>query len=139
LTFLGYEIGVKRIVKRIVLGFLIGALAVAFDEWLNRLIKIKIFKDQDFFNYRSNFYFGLFASENYIFNYYSLYFPNLGVHTPILINKYLLLGIFGGFLVYIAPFISRWISQKRGRAILFQRIIVTLILLIIFGLNLQFI
>jgi hypothetical protein len=30
LPFLGYEIGVKRIV----LGFLIGALAVAFGEWL---------------------------------------------------------------------------------------------------------
>jgi hypothetical protein len=44
LTFLGYEIGVKRIV----LGFLIGALAVAFGEWLNRLIKRKLFKGQDF-------------------------------------------------------------------------------------------
>jgi hypothetical protein len=77
--------------------------------------------------------------KNYIFNYYSLYLPNLGINTPILIDKSLLSGIFCGFLVYIAPFISRWISQKRGRAILFQRIIVTLILLIIFGLILQFI
>jgi hypothetical protein len=45
--------------------------------------------------------------KNYIFNYYSLYFPNLGINTPILIDKSLLSGIFGGFLVYIAPFINR--------------------------------
>jgi len=42
-------------------------------------------------------------------------------------------------LVYIAPFISKFITQKRGKTILFQIIIVTLILLIIFGLILQFI
>jgi len=35
LTFLGYELGVKKIV----LGFLIGALTVAFGEWFNRLIE----------------------------------------------------------------------------------------------------
>jgi hypothetical protein len=135
LTFLGYEIGVKRIV----LGFLIGALAVAFGEWLNRLIKRKLFKGQDFLIIALTFMLTYLPVENYIFNYYSLYFPNLGINTPILIDKSLLSGIFGGFLAYIAPFISRWISQKRGKAILFQRIIVTLILLIIFGLILQFI
>jgi hypothetical protein len=135
LTFLGYEIGVKRIV----LGFLIGALAVAFAEWLNRLIKIKLFKGQDFLIIALTFILIYLPVKNYIFNYYSLYFPNLGVHTPILIDKSLLSGIFGGLLVYIAPFISKFITQKRGKTILFQRIIVTLILLIIFGLILQFI
>jgi hypothetical protein len=135
LTFLGYEIGVKRIV----LGFLTGALAVAFAEWMNRLIKRKIFKGQDFLIIALTFILTYLPVKNYIFNYYSLYFPNLGINTPILIDKSLLSGIFGGFLVYIAPFISRWISQKRGKTILFQRIIVTLILLIIFGLILQFI
>jgi len=135
LTFLGYEIGVKKIV----LGFLIGALAVAFGEWLNRLIKRKIFKGQDFLIIALAFILTYLPVKNYIFNYYSLYLPNLGINTPILIDEFLLLGIFGGLLVYIAPFISRWISQKRGKTILFQRIIVTLILLIIFGLILQFI
>jgi hypothetical protein len=135
LTFLGYEIGVKRIV----LGFLTGALAVAFGEWLNRLIKRKFFKGQEFLIIALTFILTYLQVKNYIFNYYSLYLPNLGINTPILIDKSLLLGIFGGFLVYIAPFISRWISQKRGKTILFQRIIVTLILLIIFGLILQFI
>jgi hypothetical protein len=135
LTFLGYEIGVKKIV----LGFLIGALAVAFAEWMDRLIKRKIFKGQDFLIIALTFILAYLPVKNYIFNYYSLYLPNLGINTPILIDESLLLGIFGGLLVYIAPFISRWISQKRGKTILFQRIIVTLILLIIFGLILQFI
>jgi len=135
LTVLGYEIGVKRIV----LGFLTGALAVAFGEWLNRLIKRKFFKGQEFLIIALTFILTYLPVKNYIFNYYSLYLPNLGINTPILIDKSLLLGIFGGFLVFIAPFISRWISQKIGKTILFQRIIVTLILLIIFGLILQFI
>jgi len=130
LTFLGYEIGVKKIV----LGFLIGALATSFGEWINRLIKRKLFKGQDFLIIALTFVLTYLPVKNYIFNYYSLYFPNLGINTPILIDKSLISGIFGGFLVYIAPFISRWISQKRGKTILFQRIIVTLILLLIFGL-----
>ena len=135
LTFLGYEIGVKRIV----LGFLTGALAFAFGEWLNRLIKRKFFKGQEFLIIALTFILTYLPVKNYIFNYYSLYLPNLGINTPIFIDKSLFSGIFGGLLVYIAPFISRWISQKRGKTILFQRIIVTLILLIIFGLILQFI
>jgi hypothetical protein len=135
LTFLGYEIGVKKVV----LGFLVGALAVAFAEWINRFIKRKFFKGQDFLIIALTFILTYLPVKSYIFNYYSLYFPNLGINTPILIDKSLISGIFGGLLVYIAPFISRWISQKRGKTILFQRIIVTLILLLIFGLILQFI
>jgi hypothetical protein len=135
LTFLGYEIGIKRIVW----GFLSGALAVAFGEWLNRLIKRKLFKGQDFLIISPTFISTYLQVKNYIFNYYSLYFPNLGINTPILIDKSLFSGIFGGFLVYIAPFISKFITQKRGKTILSQRIIVILILLIIFGLILQFI
>jgi hypothetical protein len=135
LTFFGYELGFKKIV----LGFLAGALAVAFGEWMNRLIKRKFFKGQEFLIIALTFISTYLPVKNYIFNYYSLYLPNLGINTPILIDKSLLSGIFGGLLVYIAPFISKFITQKRGKTILFQRIIVTLILLIIFGLILQFI
>jgi hypothetical protein len=109
LTFLGYEIGVKRIV----LEFLTGALTVAFSEWINRLIKRKLFEGQDFLIISPTFILTYLPVKNYIFNYYSLCFPNLGINTPILIDKSLLSGIFGGFLVYIAPFISRWISHKK--------------------------
>jgi len=135
LTFLGYELGVKKIV----LGFLAGALTVAFAEWMNKIIKRKLFKGQDFLIITLTFVLAYLSVKSYIFNYYSLYFPNLGMSKPFLIDKSLLSGIFGGFLVYIAPFISKFITQKRGKTILFQRIIITLILLIIFGLILQFI
>ena len=96
MTFLVYEIGVKRIV----LGFLIDALAVAFGEWFNRLIKIKIFKGQEFLIIALTFILTYLPLKNYIFNYYSLYLPNLGINTPILIDKSLLLGIFSGFSLY---------------------------------------
>jgi len=135
LTFLGYEFGFKRIV----LGFLTGALTVVFGEWFNKLIKRKFFKGQDFLVIVLTFILTYLPVKNYIFNYYSLYFPNLGINSPILIDKSFLTGIFGGFLVYIATYISKFITQKRGKTILFQRIIVTLVLLIIFGLILQFI
>jgi hypothetical protein len=135
LVIAGYELGVKKIV----MGLLIGGLAVVFGEWLNKLIKRKIFKGQEFLIIALTFILSYLPVKSYIFNYYSLYLPNLGINTPILIDKSLLSGIFGGLLVYIAPFISKFITQKRGKTILFQRIIVTLILLIIFGLILQFI
>ena len=100
LTFLGYEIGVKKIV----LGFLIGALAVAFAEWMNRLIKRKIFKGQDFLIIALTFILIYLPAKSYIFNYYSLYLPNLGISMPILIDKSLLSGIFGGFFSLYCSF-----------------------------------
>ena len=134
LTFLGYEFGVKKIV----LGFLVGALAVAFAEWLNRLIKKKIFKGQEFLVIVGTFILTYWSIKSFIFDYFYFYLPISNYGKVILIDKSLLTGISGGFLVYIAPFISKWITQKRGKTILFQRIIITLILLIIFGLILQF-
>jgi hypothetical protein len=98
LTFLGYEIGVKKIV----LGFLTGALAVAFAEWMNRLIKRKIFKGQDFLIIALTFILTYLPVKNYIFNYYSLYFPNLGINTPILIDKSLLRNFWRIFSLYCA-------------------------------------
>ena len=67
MTFLGYEIGVKRIVKRIVLGFLIGALAVAFGEWLNILIKKEFFKGQEFLIIALTFILTYLPVKNYNF------------------------------------------------------------------------
>ena len=107
LTFLGYEIGVERIVS----GFLIGALSVTFGEWLNRLIKRKLFKGQYFLIIALTFILTYLPVKSYIFNYYSLYFPNLGINTPILIDKSLISGIFGGFLVYNKDYYYNLLSQ----------------------------
>ncbi len=127
ITFLGYELGVKKIA----MGFLIGALAVAFSEWMNRLIKKKIFKGQDFVLIILTFILSYLTAKRYILDYYSLYLKNFGIDKFIFIDKSLITGSLGGILVFVAPYISRWITQKRGgKTILFQRIIVTLILLI---------
>ena len=134
LVIAGYEIGVKKIV----LGLLIGGLAVAFAEWLNRLIKKKIFKGQEFLIIAGTFILTYLPIKSFIFDYFYFYLPISNYGKVIMIDKSLLTGIFGGFLVYIAPFISKWITQKRGKTILFQRIIITLILLIIFSLIFQF-
>jgi len=134
LTFLGFELGVKKIV----LGFLIGALSFAFAEWINRLIKKKFFKGQEILIIALTYLPFYLAVKNYIFDYYSIYLIKFGINKLILIDKSLITGIFGGILVLIAPILSKWITQKTNRHILFQRIIVTLILLIIFSLIFQF-
>jgi hypothetical protein len=133
LVIAGYELGVKKIV----MGLLIGGLAVVFGEWLNKLIKRKIFKGQEFLVIVLTFILTYLPVKSLISDYF--YFTITNQDHFVMIDKSLLSGIFGGLLVYLAPFISKFITQKRGKTILFQRIIVTLILLIIFGLILQFI
>jgi hypothetical protein len=133
LVIAGYELGVKKIV----MGLLIGGLAVVFGEWLNKLIKRKIFNGQDFLVIVLTFILTYLPVKSLISDYF--YFTITNQDHFVMIDKSLLSGIFGGLLVYLAPFISKFITQKRGKTILFQRIIVTLILLIIFGLILQFI
>jgi len=134
LVIAGYEIGVKKIV----VSLFIGGLTVAFAEWLNRLIKKKFFKFQNFLVILLVFISTYLPLKDFISNYYYLYFPFSKYGKVVTIDKSLLSGILGGILVMLAPFLSRWITQKRGKTILFQRIIITLILLIVFGLILQF-
>ncbi len=135
LVIAGYELGVKKIV----IGLLIGGLAVAFGEWFNRLIKKKFFKGQEILIIILTFLLTYLSVKSFIVHYFYFYIPIPKYGQVIMIDKSLLAGILGGFLVLIAPYISRWISQKRGKTILFQRIIITLLLLIIFGIILQFI
>jgi len=121
------------------MGLLIGGLAVSFGEWLNRLIKKNFFKGQKILIIVLSFLSIYFPIKFLISDYFSFYLPISKYGTTVMIDRSLLTGILGGFLVYISPFISRWITQKRGKTILFQRIIVVLTLLTIFGLILQFI
>jgi len=135
LVIAGYELGVKKIV----VGLFVGGLAVAFGEWLNRLIKKKFFKGQEISIIILSFLSIYLPIKFLISDYFSFYLPISKYGTAIMIDKSLLTGILGGILVLFAPYISKWITQKRGKTILFQRIIITLILLIIFGIILQFI
>jgi hypothetical protein len=134
ITFLGFELGMKKVV----LGLLIGAFSFAFAEWINRLIKKKFFKGQEILIIALTYLPSYLAVKKYIFDYYSIYLIKYGINKLILIDKSLIAGIFGGILVLIAPVLSKWITQKTSKHIPFQRIIVTLILLIIFSLIFQF-
>jgi len=134
LVIAGYELGVKKIV----IGLLIGGLAIAFAEWFNRLIKKKFFKGQEVLVVFSTFILTYLSIKNFIFDYAYFSLPFLNSDQFIMIDKSLVSAVFGGFLVWVAPFLSRLISKKRGKTILFQRIIITLVLLIITSLILQF-
>jgi len=135
LVIAGYELGVKKIV----VGLFIGGLAVAFAEWLNRLIKKKFFKGQEILIIILTLIFTYLPVKSLVSDYFYLYSPFIKYGQIIMLDKSFFAAILGGILTYIAPYISKFITQKRGKTILFQRIIVTLILLIICGLILQFI
>jgi len=130
ITFLGYEFGVKKVV----LGFLIGALSLAFADWINGLIKKKIFKWQDLTIIVLTYALSYLSAKNYIFDYYRF---NYGGNW-FLVDKSLLAGIFGGILVLIAPILSKWITKKTNKHIPFQRLILTLLLVTIFAIVFQF-
>jgi len=132
LVIAGYELGVKKLV----VGLFVGGLAVSFAEWLNRLIKKKFFKGQEIFIIFLTFISTYLPVKSFISDYF--YFSISKYGKVVMIDKSLLTAILGGILVLFAPYVSRWITKKRGKTILFQRIIITLILLIIFGLILQF-
>ena len=135
LVIAGYELGVKKLV----VGLFVGGLAVSFAEWLNRLIKKKFFKGQEILIIVLSFLSVYLPIKFLISDYFSFYLPISKFGITIMIDKSLLTGIFGGILVIISPYISKFITQKRGKTILFQRIIITLLLLTIFGIILQFI
>jgi hypothetical protein len=134
LVIAGYELGVKKIV----MGLLIGGLAIVVGDWLNNLIKKKFFKGQNLLVIVLTFIISYLPVKNWIADYTYLTLNISNYQKFLLIDKSLLTGILGGILVFIAPYISKWITKKRGKPILLQRVIITLVLLIIFGLILQF-
>ena len=125
-----------------VVGVLIGGFALAMALWVAKLVKRKYFQLQDFVVTLAVFLTTVIPIMPLIREYRPLYISLFGeygtiFHNTYLINLYLAGALVGALLVYVAPFLSRAISQKRGKTLPYQGVSLTLLLLIIAGLIFQ--
>lgn len=131
-------------VSSLVIGLFIGAFAVSMGWWIGRLIKRRILPLQ----------FPLLVAASFALTIvpmlamFPAFFPWQvsiagGYGTPLnrlyLVNQFLLGSLIGGAIVCLTPAISAWITRLRGgRHMPFQGVALTLSLLILLGVVLQF-
>lgn len=125
------------------IGVMLGAFAVALGLWIGRLIKKKYIPHQDdaigVFSWLTT----LLPLKMLLSDYTSVYINWGGAYGTLLnrtypINLFLVGGVIGGALLYIAPPLSRTISARRGKTVPYQGIIITFILIILMSLVTQF-
>lgn len=122
-------------ISKVVVGLLIGGFSMSMGLWMSRIIKKQYFKFQ-----KPLIVIGVFLLTFLpllpIFNAVGpLHFSFIGEYgKTFAVNYSLFSGLFGGFVVFASPKLSRQITKKRnGKIIPFQGVLLTLILLIIAG------
>lgn len=123
-------------------GVFIGGFALAMSLWIAGLIKKKYFAQQDLVVTLVIFLSTIIPIMPLIREYRPLYISLFGeygsvFHNTYLINLYLLGATVGAVLLYVSPKISRKITETRGRAIPYQGLATTFLLLIVAGLIFQ--
>lgn len=131
-------------VNGLTIGVLLGAFAVALGLWIARLIKKKYIPHQDSAIGVVSWLTTLLPLKMLLSDYTSVYINWSGSYGSLLnrtypINLFLVGGVIGGILIYLTPFISRVITEKRGQAVPYQGVILTFALLIVTSLITQFI
>lgn len=133
-------------VSNIVVAMFIGAFAISMGLWFSKLIKKKYIPYQNFLIVISSFLLTILPILPIISNEHQvlpLYISLVGdygslLNRTYLINFSLFSALFGGFLVFISPSISKSISKLRnGKIIPFQGVVITLTILIITGIMMQ--
>lgn len=129
----------------IVVGLFIGAFAVSLGIWISNMIKKNYIPYQKSAITLFSFIFTIVPIIPIVSNVTPLYISIAGDYGSLfnrvyLINSLLLGSFIGAFIVSIAPWLSKSITKyRKGRIIPFQGTILTLILLIIIGVIIQFI
>ncbi len=130
-------------VKTPVVGVFIGAFALALGLWMARLIKKKYMKYQDTLVAVGVYLLTIVPIMPFIIEYRPLYISFFGeygtlFHNTYLINLYVFGSVLGGILLFLAPYLSRFIARLRNGQILpYQGLGITFILLIVVGVILQ--
>lgn len=126
-------------------GVFIGAFALALGLWLARIIKKKYFPHQDAVVAVAVFLSTIIPIMPLIREYRPLYVSLMGeygspLHNTYTINLYILGAAVGAVLLFLSPYISKVITEKReGKTLPYQGLSITFILLIVAGVILQFI
>ncbi len=125
-----------------VVGVFIGAFSLALGLWISRVVKKKYVKYQDQILTMVVFLSTVIPIIPFIREYRPLYVSMMGeygslFHNTYTINLYLLGVVAGAVALFISPYISRKITEKRGNFIPFQGLAITLILLLSASIILQ--
>jgi len=132
-------------VKVVVIGLFIGAFAVSLGIWVSNMIKKKYIPYQRSIITILSFILTVLPIMPIMTNVTPFYISISGDYGSLLnrtyiVNSLLLGSLAGGFIVAIAPLLSKNITKiRKGRTFPFQGTALTLIILIILGVIIQFI
>ena len=135
-------------VSKIVVGMFIGAFAVSMGWWFSNLIKKKYVPFQRtliiLFSYVTTVLpiSAVISTEHDVFGYYLSLFGDYGTtfNSTYLVNVFLFGSVIGALIVSATPSISKYISSTRaGKIYPYQGTILTLSLLLLVGLIMQFV
>ena len=127
-------------VSKVVVALFIGAFAMSMGMWFSKLIKKKYIPFQKTIIIIVVFLTTLIPLMPLFKAIGPLYLSFIGQYgKTYALNYSLISSLFGGFLVFISPGLSRTLTKMRKEKIIpFQGTILTLIILIIFGILIQF-
>lgn len=132
-------------VNQLVIGLFIGGFAISMGMWIARLIKKKYVPFQTILIVLISFFTTILPLLPLMKEVAPLYISLFGGYGTLLnrtyvINLFFIGSIPGGIMVGIAPWLSKKItSLRKGKRMPFQGIMITLLLLIIAGVILQFV
>ena len=129
-------------INGLTVGLLIGAFAVALGLWLGRMIAKKYLPGQNNLIAVFSWLTTVLPLQTLLSDYTSIFINWSGsygswLNRTYLINLFLVGGIIGAILVYLAPRFSRFLSCRRGKTIPFQSMIITFALLLVASLITQ--
>ena len=129
-------------VDSIVIGLIIGAFAVSMGWWISRLIKKKIMPFQKTAIILLSFITTVIPLKPLLSEIKSIPIYWVGSYGSLfnrtyIFDAFLFGSIIGGFIVCITPWISKKISERRGKMMPYQGIILTLSLLMLIGIIMQ--
>lgn len=130
-------------VNGLAIGVLLGGFALALGLWLGRLIKKKYLPQQDNLIGAFSWLTTLIPLRGLLADYTSVYLNWSGAYGSLFnrtypINLFLVGGLIGGAVIYLAPPLSRALSARRGKTIPYQGIMITIALLLMVSLISQF-
>jgi hypothetical protein len=131
-------------VNTIVVGLFIGAFAVSTGWWISRALKKEYFSGQKWALIVLSFLLTIIPIMPLIPGITPLYISMMGdygslLNRTYLLNNFLLGSLVGGTIVSSTPWMSSKLTNlRKGKMLPFQRVILTLALLVVVGVIIQF-
>lgn len=127
-------------VSSVVVGVFIGAFSVALGLWIAGLMKREYVQCQKTLVTGLIFLGTVIPVMPFIRHYGPLYVPFLGEYgTTYTVNLYILGVLIGLIVMLVSPYLSRMVTRMRGQQLPFQGITITMFLLIVVSLIIQFV